>query len=210
MAMFSKKKAEKKPSPPVPPSEAAIRGAQKSAPPQGREGAKVGTEEAGGDATLQSSKTEAGGGSSNGQSNTPPPKKTVSQVLGEVTWLLTQSPVHKQLFIGDLEWFIMPPLLLEQFRIFNGPQHPVGVALWARVSEDTDKRLREGAFKLRMDEWKGGSIPWLIELIAPFGGHDEIMADFSAAIFPTEAFNFHRVDPNGQRVVASFQPQPKS
>jgi hemolysin-activating ACP:hemolysin acyltransferase len=30
-----------------------------------------------------------------------PPQKTVSQVLGEITWLLTQSPLHKQLFIGE-------------------------------------------------------------------------------------------------------------
>lgn len=139
-----------------------------------------------------------------------PPKKTVSQVLGEVTWLLTQSPIHKQLFIGDLEWFIMPPLLLEQFRIFHGEKHPVGVALWANVSVDTDKRLREGAFKLRPDEWKGGNIPWLIELVAPFGGHEEILADLSAAIFPKSAFNYHRVDSDGKRVVATHAPKPVS
>ena len=140
----------------------------------------------------------------------PGGKKTVSQVLGEVTWLLTQSPVHKQLFIGDLEWFVMPALLLEQFRMFHGEKHPVAVALWARVSEDTDRRLREGAFKLRPDEWKGGSIPWLIELVAPFGGHEEILADLSAAIFPASAFNYHKVNETGQRVVASYSPAPKN
>ena len=205
--MFSSKKSEKKASSAASPPGPAQRVAQKTA---AMAGAAAKPESTGNPGSVPPSKSDTPNGAGNGQSNTPPPKKTVSQVLGEVTWLLTQSPVHKQLFIGDLEWFIMPPLLLEQFRIFNGPQHPVGVALWARVSEDTDKRLREGAFKLRVDEWKGGTIPWLIELIAPFGGQDEIMADFSAAIFPTEAFNFHRVDANGQRVVASFQPQPKS
>lgn len=149
---------------------------------------------------------------SSGQSSAQPqaPKKTVSQVLGEVTWLLTQSQIHKQLFIGDLEWFVMPPLLLEQFRVFNGNQHPVGVAFWARVSEETDARLRAGAFKLRVDEWKGGDIPWLIELIAPFGGQDEMMADMSAAIFPNEAYNFHRVSADGKREVASFAPVEKN
>jgi cytolysin-activating lysine-acyltransferase len=30
--------------------------------------------------------------------------KTVSTLLGEVTWLLTQSPQHKNLAIADLEW----------------------------------------------------------------------------------------------------------
>ncbi|TCS01254.1 toxin-activating lysine-acyltransferase, partial [Caulobacter sp. BK020] len=59
------------------------------------------------------------------------PQKTVSQVLGEITWLLTQSPLHKSLFIGDLEWFAMPAILLEQFRIWNGPNSPAAVAFWA-------------------------------------------------------------------------------
>lgn len=141
--------------------------------------------------------------------NGPQPKKTVSQVIGEITWLLTQSPIHKQLFIGDLEWFIMPAVLLEQFRIFNGPQHPVGVALWANVSEETDERLRQGAHKLRPDEWKNGDIPWLIELVAPFGGVDEIMDDFGANIFPGRGFNYHRVTPQGQREVAVYAPSSK-
>lgn len=30
--------------------------------------------------------------------------KKVSEVLGEVVWLMSQSPVHKQFFIADLEW----------------------------------------------------------------------------------------------------------
>ncbi|MEM1146274.1 MAG: toxin-activating lysine-acyltransferase [Pseudomonadota bacterium] len=134
------------------------------------------------------------------------PKKTVSQVLGEITWLLTQSPLHKQLFIGDLEWFVMPAVLLEQFRIFNGPQHPVGLALWATVSDETQSRLISGAHKLRPDEWKNGDHPWLIELIAPFGAHDEIMQDFSSGVFPGRSFKYHRVSPQGMREVAEFSP----
>jgi hypothetical protein len=37
------------------------------------------------------------------------PPKTVSQVLGEITWLMTQSPRHKVIPLGDLEWLLMPP-----------------------------------------------------------------------------------------------------
>ncbi|WP_018995406.1 toxin-activating lysine-acyltransferase [Hirschia maritima] len=134
----------------------------------------------------------------------PAPKKTVSQVLGEVTWLLTQSPIHKQLFIGDLEWFVMPAVLLEQFRIFNGPNHPAGVALWANVSEETEKRLMDGGYKLRPDEWKGGDRAWLIELIAPFGGQDEMMKDFSEHIFKGKPFKFHKTGPDGVRMVETY------
>jgi cytolysin-activating lysine-acyltransferase len=38
--------------------------------------------------------------------------KTVAQVLGEITWLMTQSPRHKALALGDLEWLVMPAILL--------------------------------------------------------------------------------------------------
>ena len=50
----------------------------------------------------------------------PSAPKTVAQVLGEIVWLLSQSPAHRQLFISDLEWFCMPAILLEQFRMFHG------------------------------------------------------------------------------------------
>ncbi len=132
------------------------------------------------------------------------PKKTVAQVLGEITWLLTQSPVHKQMFVGDLEWFAMAPVLLEQFRIFNGPQHPVGVALWARVGEETEARLEAGAHKLRPDEWKSGERPWMIELVAPFGGQDEMIADLGKAVFANEPFKFHRLNEQGAREVVCY------
>lgn len=130
--------------------------------------------------------------------------KTVAQMLGEIVWVMSQSPIHKQLFIGDLEWFAMPAILLEQFRIFYGPEHPAGVALWARVSTETDERLRAGAHKLRADEWRGGNIPWLIELIAPFGAQDEMLKDFGKAIFSGEAFNFHKATSGGGREVVAF------
>lgn len=135
--------------------------------------------------------------------------KTVAQMLGEITWLLTQSPAHKQLFVGDLDWFILPPLAHRTFRIFYGPQTPAAVVLFARVTEETDKRLRAGAYKLRVDEWLGGSIPWLIEMVAPFGAQDEIMNDFATHIFPGEAFNYHRLNEQGQREVMTWDPSPQ-
>lgn len=138
----------------------------------------------------------------------PTGPKTVSQVLGEIVWLMTQSPVHKQLFLADLEWFAMPAILLEQFRLFYGPtpETPAAVALWASVSEETEARLQSGGSKLRPDEWKNGDRPWLIELIAPFGAQDEIMRDLAGSVFNGKGFKFHHLNPQGVRTVASFDP----
>lgn len=137
-------------------------------------------------------------------SQTPPASKTVAQMLGEIVWLMSQSPIHKQLFIGDLEWFAMPAILIEQFRIFYGPNAPAAVALWAMVSEETEQRLEAGAQKLRPDEWKGGDRPWLIELIAPFGAQEEILADLSLSVFNGQPFKFHTANPQGQREVKTY------
>lgn len=131
--------------------------------------------------------------------------KTVSHVLGEITWLMSQSPIHKQMFIGDLEWFAMPAVLTEQFRIFNGPQGPAAVAFWANVSADTEQRLKDGGTKLGPHEWKGGDRPWLIELVAPFGGVEEIMADLHKGVFASKPFSYHTTE-NGQRVVKQYAP----
>lgn len=139
-------------------------------------------------------------------SNNQAAAKTVSGVLGEITWLLTQSPIHKQLFIGDLEWFCMPPVLLEQFRLFYGPKTPAAVAFWAFVSEETDVRLANGGYKLRSDEWRNGDILWLMELVAPFGAEAEILADLSKNVFPQRAFKFHRTTPEGKREVGLYEP----
>jgi cytolysin-activating lysine-acyltransferase len=54
----------------------------------------------------------------------PPPgtPRTVAEALGQVVWLLSQSPLHRELKIKDLEWSFMPALLHEQFRLFRyGP-----------------------------------------------------------------------------------------
>jgi cytolysin-activating lysine-acyltransferase len=102
------------------------------------------------------------------------PPKTVSQVLGEITWLMTQSPRHKAIPLGDLEWLLMPAILLRQFRIFYNGQQPVGVALWALVDETVAKRIDAGDNRLSAAEWKSGNLLRTIDIVAPFGGEAEM------------------------------------
>jgi cytolysin-activating lysine-acyltransferase len=102
------------------------------------------------------------------------PSKTVAQVLGEITWLMTQSPRHKAMLIGDLEWLLMPAILLRQFRIFYQGEQPVGVALWALADELVAKRIDAGDKRLIEVEWKSGSNMRIIDVVAPFGGEAEM------------------------------------
>lgn len=128
--------------------------------------------------------------------------RTVSQVLGEIVWLLTQSPVHKSLFLSDLEWAVMPAVLLEQFRIYYGEGKPAALVLWGSVSDEADARLSAGgAVRLRPDEWRSGEHLWLVDLVAPFGGVDEVIADAAVALFGGKPFKYQRLTPNGPEIV---------
>lgn len=129
-------------------------------------------------------------------------QRTVSQVLGEIVWLFTQCPVHKTLFIADLEWSVMPALLFEQFRIFYANGQPAGLVLWASVSDETDQRLSAGGpIRLRPDEWKSGRNLWLVEMVAPFGGQDEMLADCATIVFGGKPFKYQRTTPAGTEIV---------
>jgi cytolysin-activating lysine-acyltransferase len=108
------------------------------------------------------------------------PPKTVSQVLGEITWLMTQSPRHKSIPLGDLEWLLMPAILLRQFRIFYQGEQPVGVVLWALVDDQVAKRIDGGDKRLTAVEWKSGGIMRIVELVAPFGGEAEMRGQVGA------------------------------
>ena len=103
------------------------------------------------------------------QPSAAPP--TVSHMLGEMTWLLTQSPLHRVLAIGDLEWLVMPALLSEQFYVFRDGSKPVGLALWAKCTPEGVKKLERGMIepenRLTLDEWTKGDRIWLVDLIAP-------------------------------------------
>lgn len=167
----------------------------------------------------------------------PVAKPTVSHMLGEMTWLLGQSPIHKHFSIGDMEWMVMPALMLEQYRIFRGNPNatkegeeqqpgnmPMGMALWATLSEDAETKLNDmvmggkGPVKLRPDEWRSGDRLWLIDLVAPFATAENkqvqlMMADLiqnglkqALPKAKDRTLKFHKTDPQtGKREVMEIK-----
>jgi cytolysin-activating lysine-acyltransferase len=153
--------------------------------------------------------------------------RTVAEALGQTVWLLSQSALHKELRIKDLEWSFMPAVLHEQFRIFRfgklpglenlSPaqlgaqgltkegleQLPLGIAIWAKLSDAAEAKLERGEH-LTMEEWRSGDRVWLVELIAPFSTPEnklsEIMLmDLMQGPFKDTAFHLHRTDPASGR-----------
>jgi cytolysin-activating lysine-acyltransferase len=126
--------------------------------------------------------------------------KKTSEVLGEITWLMSQSPLHKQLFISDLEWLVMTPMLLQQFRLFYDKDKPIGVLFWATVSEEVEARLATGMSRMRPQDWKSGDRLWVVEVIAPFGGAEEMVKDLKAKVFATREMKVLAARAKGREV----------
>jgi cytolysin-activating lysine-acyltransferase len=117
-------------------------------------------------------------------------RKTIAQVFGEIVWLFTQSPQHQNFALGDLEWLVMTPLLLRQFRVFYASERPIGVALWAFVNEEVERQLLSGNAKLASADWKSGEKLWLVEVVAPFGEMDAMIMNLKRRMFPNREITF--------------------
>ena len=85
--------------------------------------------------------------------------------------MLMRLPQYKHYALADLEWLVVPALLTGQFSLATaqsktkGLMAPVGLVLWASVSEEVDKRLGAAPgqpIKLQPREWKSGNILWVI------------------------------------------------
>ena len=139
--------------------------------------------------------------------------KTIEAIMGEMVWLMSQSPAHKYITMGDFEWFMMPPILLKQFQIFRDDnQKPVGFALWALLNEEAEQKL-QATSKLSPQDWgnnaqvseaeglvanEGGQM-CLIELLAPFHNdtnhhREQMIADLMQNEFSGETIKAIEVD----------------
>lgn len=117
------------------------------------------------------------------------PGVTVAEALGQIVWLLSQSPIYRELRVRDVENAFLPAILARQFRIFRMGEGalsvasqqgeltakfasglettPLGAAVWGQLSENAEARLEAGE-KLSREDWTSGNRTWLIELVMPF------------------------------------------
>jgi len=122
------------------------------------------------------------------------PQEAVGQIIG----LMLQSPLHKHLFLNELEWLVLPPVMLQQFRIIHRDGKPIAYASWARLSEDATARLKSGVRKLKPEDWnaEGGEL-WLIDLLTPFGGHEAVLKELKEKVFEGQTIKTLQPAPDG-------------
>ena len=143
--------------------------------------------------------------------------KLLAAAFGEIVSVLMKSPNHKYLNLADLEWKIAPAILTNQFCVAsNKPseeqkiQTPLGVALWASVSDEIDERLTKDLnrpLKLRPEEWMSGDNKWLIDLIAPQPVASSLFDQLRSTVFAEQNFKMRVIDQSGKPLVKTITPQ---
>lgn len=67
-----------------------------------------------------------------------------AEVFGEAVRLMMASPAHKHLFLTDMEWLALPPIMLRQCTLLRQHGNPFAFVSWAFLGAEAEARLSAG------------------------------------------------------------------
>jgi cytolysin-activating lysine-acyltransferase len=126
-------------------------------------------------------------------------------LLGPVMWLYARDPQRRFTFVADMDWRLLPPLVLEQCKLYNKQELPWAFFSWAMVSPEVDQRLRSASPNIAPHEWRSGGIPWLIDVVMPFGEELALIHEVIAQFAKGQKVSAWTSDAKGQPVLREFQ-----
>lgn len=116
-----------------------------------------------------------------------------TSVLGEMTWLYSNSRIHREWPIGSIQQWLLPPLLTKQFRVYRKGDKPIGFVTWAWMSKEVEEAYVLNTASLQPKDWKSGDRGWIIDWVVPFGGTRQVAFDLKHNIFPNDVGRFLRI-----------------
>ncbi|HEY9108584.1 MAG TPA: toxin-activating lysine-acyltransferase [Roseateles sp.] len=126
--------------------------------------------------------------------------------LGPALWLYARDPQRRYGFYADIDWRFMPPLVLDQCRLFTKADLPWAFVSWAFVSDAVAERLRSAVPVIAPHEWKSGPHPWLIDVVAPFGDVAAVTQEVARDIAPGQVVRAWLPDAQGQLSLKELSP----
>lgn len=105
-------------------------------------------------------------------------------IMGPALWLYARDPLKKFMFMADIDWALLPPVILDQCRLYTKDGIPFAFFTWALVNDAVDQRLRSGTPRIAPHEWQSGQHLWLIDVVTPFGKTEEMIDELRNAQFP--------------------------
>lgn len=141
----------------------------------------------------------------------------LTPALGKLTAVLMFSPRHENMSLKELSQLVLPAVANDMIVIAearnaaaDGGQQasaPVGALLWARVSDEVDRRLAAEPSRvqaLKPSEWTGGDNYWLIEAIGAPKVVESMIKELVEGPFKGRLFKMRLLDAEGRAVVQTF------
>jgi hemolysin-activating ACP:hemolysin acyltransferase len=136
--------------------------------------------------------------------------KLVSASVGDIAVVFSRSQSHEHYALADIQWMIVPPVVLGQFYVAelehkeHGVRAPVAAVTWAHVSPEVDQRLRaqDGErVKLAPTEWNSGEITWLIDMAGEPAALAATLRKLNVTTFASMPVHVWTVNSSGEKQV---------
>ena len=145
---------------------------------------------------------------------TPPDNRVVEArftVYGKILSVLGRQKPFVEMPLGQIASMIGPAIDAGLFAIADGqpkdqsgPAMPIAFIIWARVSEDVDKKLSENLQEmvtLTPRDWTSGDIHWLLLSVGPQQAVGAILKSVSEKLPSGQSFKTRFTDKDGQQKV---------
>ena len=125
------------------------------------------------------------------------------QLFGELSWLMAKSELHRNFPLWKLEQWLLPPIALQQFRLYRREKRPIAFLSFAYLSAEIEARYVEAPQSLQPSQWQSGDRLWVLDFVAPFGDMAFIVHDLRCHFFSKAVGHALRpaLNSHGRRVV---------
>ena len=120
------------------------------------------------------------------------------QLFGEVTALCMNSALHSKYRINDIANNFLPPINLDQFRIYKKGDMPIALVTWAFLDEETESKYINEQYDLRLNDWNKGNRLWFIDFIVTGDVMQKVEHDLRHNLFPDKMGKALRADETGK------------
>jgi cytolysin-activating lysine-acyltransferase len=120
--------------------------------------------------------------------------------FGQAVWLMMNMPMYRHCFIGDLDWMVLPPIMLNQYHFFQANGCVVAFTAWGYLSDAAEERLGSPNARVAPADWKSGERLCLVHLFAPFGHHEQVLKELRETSLAGKSVKIRRLGPDGQSV----------
>ncbi len=127
------------------------------------------------------------------------------RALGEALLFLGAHPLFEQLFLGEIEERVLPPVALRQFRLIREESGAVlAYVSWARMGGESLRRFADGE-PLSRGDWNSGGELVIMDAVAPTPEMSVKAAEkVRKEALDGEAAKIARITPDGARELLDF------